>query len=643
MHLIKIHTGIKPQTAIAAAALLAALACLPVTGTLSAQPAPAGSDEVVTLDKLNVTAMRETTDFYKTPASTFTLAQADIKAIGGDSAYDIVRFADGVTIDSMGVAGQSYGAMTSKTVMRGSRRGTLILIDGMPANNNGYYNMEDIPVQTIGRVEMVKGAGSTMYGSEAIGGVINIITDNSPVNTAGVTWGGNQYENYSIALRESWSAWGQSGVVGISGLYQELGEVKRMSSSGLGMGPGKKWMGRFDGSIGQWRLSYQYSENEYSFDTYNRTTWDTATITQKARYEDTKHYVRGSGSGKNWQAGFYANIHQRYAQTKRNLTTTPAISADNDYDSRIYGGDFQYSWKPSWAEFMFGASASREEFATDNYMNGTGTDSDRETVAAFARGSKKFLDSWTAAVSLRESYVSSGDLTAFTPQFQLLKTFPHKFSAYANIGRSFSMPTLNQLYGPTGTLSTSNADLEPEKGWNYETGVKWEAGRTLASLALFYMDFNHITYVDHPANPDLLIPESVPFRNAGIELSMTQKLWDCLALEAGASYGKPREKTTAGGAWNEVYGRVQANARVRWQWSRYFASFNVSYLGDRVNGRKHMMPALFKAGVDLGRHVQASVVIDNVFNRIDVTNHTSTTTDYYTMPRWVKVTISATF
>ncbi|OAM88911.1 hypothetical protein AW736_15470 [Termitidicoccus mucosus] len=629
-----------------AAAALAALCCLspiaPAAPATTAHGTPEG-DEIIKLDEMNVTAMREAKRFYETPASTFTLALDDIKAAGGDSAYDVVRFADGVAIDSMGPAGQSYGAMTSKTVMRGSRRGTLILIDGMPANTNGYYNMEDIPVQTIGRIEMVKGAGSTLYGSEAIGGVINIITDHSPVNAAAATWGGNDYENYSIALREPWSAWGRSGVAGIAANYQKLGEVKRMSSSGLGMGGSKKRLARFDGSIGHWNVSYQYSDNKYSFDTYNKATWDTATVTQKAHYDDTKHYVRGTGRGAHWRAGFYANVHQRYAHTDRNLTTVPVVSADNDYDARVFGGDFQYTWKPAWAEFMFGVSASREDFTTDDYLKGTGTDSSRETVAAFVRGSKTFLDTWTASVSLRETYVSSGDLTAFTPQIQLLKTFPRKFSAYANVGRSFAMPTLNQLYGPSGTLSTSNANLDPEEGWNYEAGVKWEGGRTLASLAVFHMDFDHITYVPHPTDPDLLIPESVPFRNTGVELSVTQKILGCLEIEAGASYGAPEEKTVHNGPWNRVYGRVQANARVRWAWDRYFASFNISYLGDRVYGRSHMLPTLLKAGMDLGRHLQLTVTVDNVFDRIDVTNHTSTTTDYYSMPRWVKVAFAATF
>ncbi len=626
-----------------AAAFFAALACFSASGALPGQPLP-GFDEIVTLDKINVTAMRESKDFYETPASTFTLDRAEIKAMGGDSAFDTVRFSDGVAIDSMGVAGQSYGAMTSKTVMRGSRRGTLILIDGMPANNNGYYNMEDIPVETIGRIEVVKGAGSSMYGSEAIGGVINIISDSSPVNTASATLGGNKYQNFSIAVREPWAVWGQSGMLGVSGLLQNLGKVQRISSSKLGMGESKKWMGRLDGSIGRWKVSYQYSENNYSFDTYNDArTWNPATITQKAHYDDTKHYIRSSGRGENWQIGLYANIQQRYAMTERNLLATRQISSNNDYDSRVYGGDFQYSLKPSWAEFLLGVSASYEDFTTRNYLNNTGTDSDRESVAAFVRASKTFGDTWMAAVSLRESYVSSGDLTAFTPQFQLLKKFTSRFSAYANVGRSFNMPSLNQLYGPTGTLSTSNADLEPEEGWTYETGLKWQSGSTLASLAVFHMDFNHITYVVHPTDPDLQIPMSVPFQNTGVELSVTQKLSKHIALEAGASYGKPEEKATPGGPWNAVYGRVQANARLRWQWSRYFASFNVSVLADRVYDRKDMTPTLLKAGMKFNEHIQLSVVVDNVFNRIDVTNHTSATTAYYSMPRWVKVTLTSTF
>ena len=76
----------------------------------------------------------------------------------------------------MGPNGASWGTMTSEITIRGVERGTLILLDGVPLNQDGKYNLEDIPSDIIDRIEIVRGGGSVLYGSEASGGVINIIT-----------------------------------------------------------------------------------------------------------------------------------------------------------------------------------------------------------------------------------------------------------------------------------------------------------------------------------------------------------------------------------------------------------------------------------------------------------------------------------
>lgn len=622
-----------------AVSLLLALSC---AGPIAAAD---DSDEVVKLDDVSVTATRESKRHYETPASTVTFDQADIKATGGDSAYEAVRFADGMISDSMGPAGQAWGAMTSKTVMRGSRRGTLVLIDGVPANVNGYYNMEDIPLQTVQRIEIVKGASSTLYGSEAIGGVINVITDNTPENAVSASLGDFGYENYSLSLRETWSLKDQPGSIGVLGIYQHLGEVLGMSSSGYGFGGSVKRTGRIDVAQGNWSVAWQHTENAYSFDRYqmvgNVPVWSPTALIQVSEYDDTKDFIRARGTGEHWQASFYANFQDRDYITVRTPLTKPTLSADIDYDASVAGAELQYDWKPGWASFLFGLSYQHEAFSSKDGLTKVRIKDDRDNLAVFARGEKTFLDTWTAALGVRESYVSSGDITAFTPQFQLLKKLPRRFSAYTNIARSFNMPTLKQLYDDTGTVSGANANLDPEEGWNYEAGVKWEGERTLASLAVFQMDFDHITYVENTAE-QRFYPQTVPFRNTGIELSVTQKLSSAFDIQAGASYGNPEEKSSPTAAWSSVYGQVQANGRIRWARDRYSASFNIAYLGDRTFARD-MVPTSFKAGVALGRFGNLGVTIDNVLNRRDVTNHTSATTQYYATPRNYRISYEKSF
>ena len=66
--------------------------------------------------------------------------------------------------------------MDSRTNIRGLDRGALVLVNGVPMNLNGKGGLGSIPTSAIKRIEVVKGAASTLYGAEALGGVINVIT-----------------------------------------------------------------------------------------------------------------------------------------------------------------------------------------------------------------------------------------------------------------------------------------------------------------------------------------------------------------------------------------------------------------------------------------------------------------------------------
>lgn len=62
-------------------------------------------------------------------------------------------------------------------MIRGKRRGTMVLVDGIPLNvRTGYYDLDRINIADVERIEVVRGGGAVLYGSDATGGVINIIT-----------------------------------------------------------------------------------------------------------------------------------------------------------------------------------------------------------------------------------------------------------------------------------------------------------------------------------------------------------------------------------------------------------------------------------------------------------------------------------
>ena len=131
------------------------------------------NEEEVTI---NVTANRTALLDLDTPVSTSVITQEDIQNSGAKTAFDAVANIPGVTINSFSASGADFGGMDSRTNIRGLDRGALVLVNGVPMNLNGKSGIGSIPTSAIERIEVVKGAASTLYGAEALGGVINIIT-----------------------------------------------------------------------------------------------------------------------------------------------------------------------------------------------------------------------------------------------------------------------------------------------------------------------------------------------------------------------------------------------------------------------------------------------------------------------------------
>lgn len=150
------------------AALGIALACTGWTG--------ASAEQVYELNPVTVTAQRMETTDLKTPAAVEVLTADEIQKTGATSVHEALKFSTGIIMHAQGPRNISQGTMTNKVVIRGVEKGTLVLVDGVPINQSGRYNLENIPTDAVEKIEIVRGGGAVLYGSEASGGVINIIT-----------------------------------------------------------------------------------------------------------------------------------------------------------------------------------------------------------------------------------------------------------------------------------------------------------------------------------------------------------------------------------------------------------------------------------------------------------------------------------
>jgi vitamin B12 transporter len=150
-------------------------AAAPASGAVpGASPSPSASPAIKRLDTQIVTAQRHAGTIGSTSRETWVLSAADLQRLGAATVADALRFVPGVTVKDTGLAGS-----LQTVALRGTMSDqTLVLVDGRPINDpdTGAVDFSSIPVNGISRIEVVAGGASTLYGSSAVGGVINIIT-----------------------------------------------------------------------------------------------------------------------------------------------------------------------------------------------------------------------------------------------------------------------------------------------------------------------------------------------------------------------------------------------------------------------------------------------------------------------------------
>jgi len=141
------------------------------TVDVSLRPVPVQSDPVI------ITANRREQSLQEVPVSVATVTARSIADRNNITLDDALRYVPGVNVlsDQVNIRGSSgYN--------RGVGSRVLVLLDGMPylTGDTGEINWETIPMFDVDRLEVVKGAGSALYGSSALGGVINVITKETP-------------------------------------------------------------------------------------------------------------------------------------------------------------------------------------------------------------------------------------------------------------------------------------------------------------------------------------------------------------------------------------------------------------------------------------------------------------------------------
>lgn len=185
------------------------------------------------LDTMVVTATRTEKKLVDTPANAMVITKEQIKDQGYSSAFELVTSMTQAGAMGWQDDGTDYSGMLSRIRLRGMDNGTLVLVNGHPANFLNASALNQIPLDQIEKIEVVKGAGSVLYGPQAMAGVINVITKkpSKGQQTSGKVFGsmGNRYNDYGLNV--------DSEIISIGGqksFYKDFPDIRRPAQGGGG-------------------------------------------------------------------------------------------------------------------------------------------------------------------------------------------------------------------------------------------------------------------------------------------------------------------------------------------------------------------------------------------------------------------------
>ena len=583
-----------------------------------------------------------------------------------------IRITDATNIQDLliqEIPGLEFGfAMSQETSLNMSGFGgnaVLFLVDGerMAGETMDNTDYSRLNLDNVGRIEIVKGASSALYGSNAVGGVINIISRenlepwtanaNSRYNSFGHEWRNGARFSFNTEKWNSQTSFQHTTV-------DPINLPKAHSSEEIAMELMKKAKGLpYDESVlkDDSDLSRLYGQKTYNVK--ERLTWratDQLTLIGRGGYffrtseRDTHDYHFNGYSGglksllkfpshSRGGAGVGSTLELSYAfdqYDKANFMPDGTRTHDHDYSNRQHVVHALYHHPFGQNTLILGADYMNDYLSTYQFVEGTSHSQDN--VDGYAQFDWNITKQLNLVGSVRYDYFSASSQQAFTGRLAVVYKFPW-MTFRANYASGFRAPTLKEMYmhfdmGNMGYMLRGNPDLEPEKSNNFNVAIErtnrirnsgFLDGRYNFTLMGYCNVFDkRITTIDGGMFEGM---ESALYWNEdgikvwGIDVSLGH-IWDCgLSLRLNYSW----MKETGSVYYSDFY--QPRSHSMTWRLG-YDHRFSRHYALDAaLSGRSQGKPQSGRTDVDQGytiwklmlqhhvwRGITVNTAIDNLFN-----------------------------
>lgn len=450
-----------------------------------------------------ITASKYEQKIQDVPVSLSVLNRQDILARNSITLDKALQYIPGINLNSseMNIRGSSG---YSKGV--GSR--VLLLIDGIPmmTGDTREISYDVIPTYLIERVEVLKGAGSALYGSSALGGVVNFITqdiDQAPhyylkfygglySKTSYEQWNWSEKNRYQGGTMTSFS--GRLGAIGIQlgGAYDGDNGYRQNDTRDRYSGSGKI----------QWYISpYQQLTVSGNYMYQHRKNF--------LYWRDLQHALQPPVDQLDDQVTshrYYVTSHYKFILGKNQLLTCRGIWFWNRFDDTVSRGSINRSTSKNVnGEIQYNSQLNKLSLTTGletatNFTESTmfGTHSGY-TMAGYLQFEVPLFQKWRTTLGTRIDFFDINSVKSelqVNPKVGMVYTLTPSTTLRTSLGRGFRAPSLAEIFTSTfasGFQVIPNPDLKPEKSISIEAGVNHRYFNLVSvDAAYFYNRFNDL-------------------------------------------------------------------------------------------------------------------------------------------------------